>query len=296
MKNPILSSIFYSWQSDLPPETSRQPIHDAIISSISNLSSHPRVVESPRIDHDTKNVGGTPEIAGTIFRKIEQAAIFVADVTITSQTSEVTNKRKYSPNANVMLEAGYAASSIGWDRIILVMNERYGGPTKLPFDLRNRRWPIMFSSKKLDEGNIVVLDGLVSRLEEQISMCLAAEYARAEDAIAKLAPHARRIMRRLALANTFNDGEPKNNLISRDDFHTQQMITLGLIRCVADTTPFRSHMEWTYLGRECCRRLGVDLPAESELHEWTTPSNVFLDTSTYDSLQDSIESELTTDP
>ena len=45
-----------------------------------------------------------------------------------------------------MIEMGYAAGTLGWDRIICVMNEAsaYGPVADLPVDIRNRRWPIRY--------------------------------------------------------------------------------------------------------------------------------------------------------
>ncbi len=53
-------------------------------------------------------------------------------------------KGKAMPNPNVLLELGYAAAKLGWDRLVLVMNTNYGHPEELPFDLRNRRFPLTF--------------------------------------------------------------------------------------------------------------------------------------------------------
>lgn len=275
-------TIFYSWQSDLPAATTRHVIAKALERSVAILASHPLIVDSPRLDHDTHNVGGTPEIAGTTFSKIERAAIFVADVSISSQSTDSCSNRKYSPNPNVILETGFAAARLGWERIVLVMNERFGGPTRLPFDLRNRRWPTTFSATESTVDSI--LEGLVARLTEQIGLSLASDYARAEDVLSQLAPHARRLIRRLALAPFFNDGKIENSLLSRDDFHIQQMINLGLINCVPDSSDLRFQMFWTYLGRECCRRLGIELPPETESPHLTASHNVFADVSGYETL------------
>ena len=38
-----------------------------------------------------------------------------------------------------MLELGYAAAILAWERVILVFNEKYGRPDDLPFDLRQHR-------------------------------------------------------------------------------------------------------------------------------------------------------------
>ena len=135
-------------------------------------------------------------------------------------------------------------------------------------------------------------DALANRLTEQIGLCFAADYTRAEDALAQLAPHARRLMRRLAVATAFNDGDAKNSVISRDDFHIQQMITLGLIRCVPDSTDLRSHMTWTYLGRECCRRIGIDVPVVTDQSDIQPQQTVVVDNSAYDVLTDEIDTNV----
>lgn len=43
-----------------------------------------------------------------------------------------------TPNPNVLVELGYAAHSLGWDRIIVVVNTAHGAIEELPFDFRAR--------------------------------------------------------------------------------------------------------------------------------------------------------------
>ena len=133
--------IFYSWQSDTPPTTNRKLIEDAAQIAIDNLKSESEFEVHPSIDRDTLNVPGSPAIAKTILEKIDQSDLIICDVTIVTSKQET----RPSPNPNVLIELGYAAARKGWNRIIFVMNECYGGPTKLPFDLRHRRWPIRYS-------------------------------------------------------------------------------------------------------------------------------------------------------
>src|SRR5205085_8821682 len=78
--------------------------------------------------------------------KSEQGTLFVADLTMCSETA-TEDGRRLSPNSNVMLEYGYALKAKGRERIICVMNAFYGGsnPADLPFDLRHARAPIRFS-------------------------------------------------------------------------------------------------------------------------------------------------------
>lgn len=130
--------IFYSWQSDSAARINRDFIQGAIQTAIDRIFDEDRLLLDPVIDRDTQNSPGSPAIADTILQKISSSAIFIADVTI------ITEGKRPSPNPNVLIELGYAAGTIGWNRIVCVMNEQSGGPSKLPFDLKHRRWPIRY--------------------------------------------------------------------------------------------------------------------------------------------------------
>lgn len=94
-------------------------------------------------DRDTKGEFGSPDIAQTIFSKIDDCDIFIADVSAVCQyetTDKDGNKKvKYMPNPNVMLELGYATHVVGWDKVICVLNADYGAPEDMPFDIASRR-------------------------------------------------------------------------------------------------------------------------------------------------------------
>jgi hypothetical protein len=134
-------NVFYSWQSDHPNATNRGFIETALGKAIRKLNEgRDAEVDLVVLDRDTANVSGTPEIASTIFDKIEQANAFVADVTtILRKARDDGSGDRTSPNPNVLLELGYAAKALGWDRIICVANLAYGNREELPFDLRGRR-------------------------------------------------------------------------------------------------------------------------------------------------------------
>ncbi len=89
----------------------------------------------PVIDRDTVGVPGAPDIASTIFGKIEQAHVFVCDISIINQGMVA----RPTPNPNVLLELGYAMKALGTQRAIMVLNAAFGEPELLPFDLRMRR-------------------------------------------------------------------------------------------------------------------------------------------------------------
>lgn len=134
--------VFYSWQSDLEPNSTRTFIRACIDEAI-DLASEVEAVEAER-DEATLNVTGSPNIVTTLFSKIDECNLFIADVS--SCYSVNNNKGKSSPNPNVMLELGYAVKTIGWDRIICICNTKYGD--YLPFDIaHNRITKYSFSDK-----------------------------------------------------------------------------------------------------------------------------------------------------
>lgn len=132
-------TIFYSWQSDLSGSETRNIIQDAIKDAVKLL----RDTVDIEADRDTKGEYGSPDIAQTIFSKIDDCDIFVADVSAVCQyetTDKDGNKKvKYMPNPNVMLELGYATHVVGWENVICVLNADYGAPEDMPFDIASRR-------------------------------------------------------------------------------------------------------------------------------------------------------------
>jgi hypothetical protein len=136
--------IFWSWQSDTPPASGRDFVKSALSEAIEQMAEELALSEAerPELDHDTKDVPGLAPIADTIFDKIDSAALFVADVTLTGAT---TDGEKRTPNPNVLIELGYALKALGTERIVLVANSAGGfRPEDLPFDLRHRRGPITY--------------------------------------------------------------------------------------------------------------------------------------------------------
>jgi hypothetical protein len=160
--------IFWSWQSDTHQPTGRHFVRGVLADLARELNGLDGTEDSERpedevaydealeaglladdgrieVDHDTLGVGGSPEIAPTILKKICEAAVFVADVTPIAKT--LAGKRV--PNPNVMIELGYALRVLEHERIVLVMNHYDGGELKhLPFDLRHWRAPAIYKLKR----------------------------------------------------------------------------------------------------------------------------------------------------
>ena len=139
--------IFYSWQSDINSKHNRNFIKDCLERAIKKLNNELQLNEAVRLDQDTKDVAGTPDITNTIFEKIRKSAIFIGDVTFI----EGSESSKLCSNPNVMIELGYALSSLTDLCIVNVMNTAYGkAEGNLPFDLNHKRWPIQYN---LNEDN-----------------------------------------------------------------------------------------------------------------------------------------------
>jgi hypothetical protein len=126
--------VFYSWQSDLPNSTNRGFIEKALEGASRSIRHDSTIKVEPVVDRDTVGVPGSPDIVRTIFEKIDRADVIVCDVSIINN-----GERRPTPNPNVLIELGYAIKSLGWQRIIMVMNTAFGEPDKLPFDLRTHK-------------------------------------------------------------------------------------------------------------------------------------------------------------
>ena len=99
------------------------------------------------IDHDRQGVSGSPDLARVILDKIEQSAVFVADVTLTGivSTEKDPSPVKKFINSNVAIELGYALHALTDRALLMVMNEYYGERSALPFDLQTKAGHIIYA-------------------------------------------------------------------------------------------------------------------------------------------------------
>lgn len=137
-------NIFYSWQSDI--QGNRNFIDKCIRKAIDELNGIDKY-DMYVIERDTNGNSGSPDIKETVFSKIDKSDFFVADVTIINSESE----GKKTPNPNVLIELGYAAKQLGWERIICILNDKYGKVDDLPFDIRSHRITCYSSEKEKKE-------------------------------------------------------------------------------------------------------------------------------------------------
>jgi hypothetical protein len=139
-------TIFFSWQSDTPRNVGRGLIERALERAVGAIGVDSEVEEAVRdsleVDRDTRGVSGSPPIVDTIFKKIDSAAVFVADLTFAGRRPDGAP----IPNPNVLIEYGWALKALGHGRIVSVMNTAFGNPSdnEMPFDLRHLRHPIQY--------------------------------------------------------------------------------------------------------------------------------------------------------
>ena len=147
MASRMTHPIFFSWQTDTPSKSGKNFIEKALTRAIEQLAEDLTIDQAIReglaVDKDTKGVAGTPPVVDTIFRKIDAASAFLADVTFVGTRLD----GRPTPNPNVLLEYGWALKSLSHSRIICVMNTHYGRPSddNLPFNMKHLRWPIQYT-------------------------------------------------------------------------------------------------------------------------------------------------------
>jgi DNA-binding PadR family transcriptional regulator len=178
-------TVFYAWQMDSDKQLNRWLIHRAAESAIESLVSstledapgiEPGEIEQreresssgPEIelDHDTKGEPGTVIIAEAILKKIDNCGVFLADVTLVGTVQTADGREKRVPNSNVLIELGAAIKSVGWERIILVMNRAYGSAEDLPFDLKYRGIKVGY---ELSDENLADKGRILKELSGQIA-------------------------------------------------------------------------------------------------------------------------------
>src|SRR5688572_25274279 len=178
-------TIFYSWQSDIPSNLNRGFIEKALLEALKRLRSDATLENALRdstvqLDRDTKGIGGSPPIAETILKKIDECAVFVADLTFVGESKAGLalpneNPRQF-PNPNVMMEYGYALKRHSHVALVGIMNSAFGKPSfeTLPFDLRHLRWPITYhlaDSSSADKSS--QFESLAETLKKAIGLVLS---------------------------------------------------------------------------------------------------------------------------
>jgi hypothetical protein len=170
--------VFYSWQSWTDGGINRNFIEDCLERAIKEIRKDDSLRLDPVIDRDTQGVPGATDIANTIFEKVAEADVFVADV---SFVQEETAERR-TPNPNVLVELGFALSKLGEGKVVCVLNLATGRIEDLPFDIRGRSvatYELMPKGSVTDESEWQALRNeqrkqLVGKLKHSIVAILSA--------------------------------------------------------------------------------------------------------------------------
>ena len=178
-----MDTVFYSWQSDSSKKTNRYFIEEALKRAARVIRNDDSIAVEPVVDRDTEGVPGSPDIAHTIFAKIDRASVFVCDVSFINPGAEA----RLTPNPNVLVELGYALRALTSERVVLVMNEEYGPIEKLPFDLKQRR-VVAYRLSENQPDRADVRKALSQRLELALRKILESASAKASAAKKPVTP------------------------------------------------------------------------------------------------------------
>lgn len=266
-------SVFYSWQSDSPPNCNRNLIRSALNDAIASLDQAGIVEDAPRVESGVEGVSGSPEVASVLFSRIKRSAIFVGDMTIVGEipASKPENVKRV-PNPNVLLEMGYASGTIGWDRVICVMNTEKHRPEELPFDVRNRRFPITYelSDKATENKRQKVRSKLSGEVLFAIRCALDAELQIVYDAIASLDINSLNVMRQYCAGDWFafdTSGSSFGGILDTPKLipAIARLLDLRLIELRIGDPTIRDGewaYTWTYLGRNVLHKLKLRGPED----------------------------------
>ena len=154
--------LFFSWQeeTDLQGFKNKQFLIGCIQSAIKQIENKGKLKGVTIEFHEgLRNIAGNPSVAAEMFRQIDESDIFIGDMTVVQRLCDraenLRNKHhifmRYTPNSNVYGEYNRALGkhSAFCNQIILLMNKAnrsvYDDKDVMPFDIRDRRWPIDFT-------------------------------------------------------------------------------------------------------------------------------------------------------
>lgn len=159
-------TIFYSWQSTTIGKYNRYFIKDCIEDAKKQIKKLPDFKSIDiEIQEGIAGESGSVAVASSITdKRIPDCDIFIADLSVINWVSKwkkylkniIGDKYKPHQNNNVILEYGVAMNSVGLERIIGILNSKYGSPNEtpdnIPFDIRHLRFPIEYCYSSKNEN------------------------------------------------------------------------------------------------------------------------------------------------
>jgi hypothetical protein len=247
---------------DVPNDINKSFIRRAINEALKEMGSNIEIVDSLRVDSGMEKTPGTPEVASVMFEKISKASIFIADVTLVGKT---TQGKKLLANPNVLIEMGYAAGMIGWERIICVMNEHFGERCEQPFDIRNRRFPIDYKLSSNSNGGSRVSErkNLTKWIKTAISGVMEYDNLLIQKASRKLDVNALNVMKNFGHHDYFSDPNPNGwvsgGILDSNRFHRgiERLIDLAIVWVDINKEATAYAYYWTFLGTVLLKKWGI---------------------------------------
>ena len=253
-------SLFYSWQTDTPSSCGKSFSRSALNQAVKKINGDLSVEEAPRVDSGMEGVAGSPDVATVMFDKIGESSIFVGDATLVGRIEgadiDFSDPIKRTTNPNVAIEMGLAAGLLSWGRIICVMNEHYGKREDMPFDVRNRRFPIDYNLSPADSADPVKKRKVKAGLERDLRKALGSVD---DESLRKVDVAVRRLdLRCLNIMAIYKDNpffavpDPSSRpFVDSEKFNTAaiRLIEIGLLRADYDGDGNYAY-HWTYLGRK----------------------------------------------
>lgn len=157
--------VFYSWMSDRPKEQNIKLIRKVLSEDCKRLEK--KLGVKIKIDSDSRGEDGSKSIDENVLKKISSCDLFVGDITPIFPKVSWKWWAKPTPNPNVMYELGFAVSSLGWNRCIMVWNSKYGDLSKAPFDIRNHT-TVTYKKGKQDLSLYEVLKSKIEHYDEYV--------------------------------------------------------------------------------------------------------------------------------
>jgi hypothetical protein len=239
------NTVFFAWQLDTPSENNKSFIWEALLRAAPSAATMGRPELSPRPETDTQGIPGAPNIVETIFKRIRACSVFVADLSFVGSTTA----GKKVPNPNVLIELGFAARSIGWDRTILVLNNAFGPADALPFDILQHRWPIEYRVTENTNVRDRRFESLSNALEEALRDCQQHALERAAEMASALDTGCLDFIAQNG-ASPFIEmplpAKTMGQLLTDNSSTIRRLIDLGALAVVAE--PHIGYA-WTYDGR-----------------------------------------------
>lgn len=185
----MVLKVFFSWQEETNPQgfNNKQFLIGCINSALKQIENTGDL-EGITFEfyEGLRGIGGDAKVAAEMFRQIDESDIFIGDMTVAQRLSERAEAlreehelfMRYTPNCNVYGEYNRALGKhdFFWRQIVLLMNKAnksvYDDTEVIPFDTRDRRWPIPFTLKDDDEeSKRLAKEELLKALPDALRLC-----------------------------------------------------------------------------------------------------------------------------